>query len=328
VLDALGLSAHEAAIYLILLTDNRATGRELQARVGSAFDISLCLQGLLGRGLIRRLPGPPVQYEPLPPAIAIDGMLIEHAAEFQRLREAAARVKAQLATLHRSTEPSGLVEVVSSMEEAEHRLIQLQRASQRQVRAFDRPPFVRPRSPVYNPVEVDELLPKGIEFRVIYDAQGVQYSGRMADLLAGIAAGEQARVLPDLPTKLFIFDDTAALLPLAFDVDETNVFQQIVVHRSGLLCALIALFEAYWARALPLRLDDDAPSETANAQQPTGMNAQIMGLVAAGLTDETIARQLGVSRSTIQRRIRELLDLLGARTRFQAGVQASKRGWL
>jgi DNA-binding NarL/FixJ family response regulator len=31
---------------------------------------------------------------------------------------------------------------------------------------------------------------------------------------------------------------------------------------------------------------------------------------------------------TVQRRVRELLDRLGAGTRFQAGLQAVRRGWL
>jgi len=37
---------------------------------------------------------------------------------------------------------------------------------------------------------------------------------------------------------------------------------------------------------------------------------------------------LRISRSTVQRHIRGLMDSLGARARFQAGGQASRRGWL
>jgi DNA-binding NarL/FixJ family response regulator len=49
-------------------------------------------------------------------------------------------------------------------------------------------------------------------------------------------------------------------------------------------------------------------------------------LLAAGLKDEAIARQLGVSLRTIHRRTGDLLDRLGARTRFQAGMQAARQG--
>ena len=48
-------------------------------------------------------------------------------------------------------------------------------------------------------------------------------------------------------------------------------------------------------------------------------------LLAGGATDETIARQLGLSTRTVERRVRAMLDQLGAETRFQAGVQAARR---
>ncbi|MGD0557044.1 MAG: hypothetical protein ABSA93_18950 [Streptosporangiaceae bacterium] len=47
-----------------------------------------------------------------------------------------------------------------------------------------------------------------------------------------------------------------------------------------------------------------------------------------GLTDAAIARHLGAHLRTVQRRVRGLLDRLGAATRFQAGLQAVRRGWL
>jgi hypothetical protein len=40
------------------------------------------------------------------------------------------------------------------------------------------------------------------------------------------------------------------------------------------------------------------------------------------------ARQLGLSTGTMRRRIRTRLDDRSAANRFQAGVQASRRGWL
>ena len=54
----------------------------------------------------------------------------------------------------------------------------------------------------------------------------------------------------------------------------------------------------------------------------------ILTLLAAGASDATIARQSGISQRTVERRVRALMDQLGAGTRFQAGVQAARRGWL
>jgi DNA-binding NarL/FixJ family response regulator len=54
----------------------------------------------------------------------------------------------------------------------------------------------------------------------------------------------------------------------------------------------------------------------------------LLMLLASGLTDQGIARSLGWSIRTTQRRIHALMDDLGASTRFQMGMSATTRGWL
>ena len=44
--------------------------------------------------------------------------------------------------------------------------------------------------------------------------------------------------------------------------------------------------------------------------------------------DATVARRVGVSQRTFDRRVRSVMDRLNAQTRFQAGVLAARRGWL
>ncbi|WP_244925358.1 LuxR C-terminal-related transcriptional regulator [Georgenia faecalis] len=51
-------------------------------------------------------------------------------------------------------------------------------------------------------------------------------------------------------------------------------------------------------------------------------------MLASGAKDETIARELGLSERTLRRRSSALLARLGAANRFQAGVQAARRGWI
>jgi DNA-binding NarL/FixJ family response regulator len=48
----------------------------------------------------------------------------------------------------------------------------------------------------------------------------------------------------------------------------------------------------------------------------------------SGAKDEQIARTMGLSLRTIRRRIADLMIELGADTRFQAGAEAVRRGWL
>ena len=57
-------------------------------------------------------------------------------------------------------------------------------------------------------------------------------------------------------------------------------------------------------------------------------DVRVLGMLGAGLKDETIAKNLGVSMRTAGRRIRHVLDVLQASTRFQASAAAARHGWL
>ncbi|WP_165945224.1 hypothetical protein [Micromonospora sp. KC723] len=51
-------------------------------------------------------------------------------------------------------------------------------------------------------------------------------------------------------------------------------------------------------------------------------------MLASGAKDDAIARSLGVSARAVTRTVGELTTVLGAGSRFQAGVRAAKLGWL
>jgi DNA-binding NarL/FixJ family response regulator len=55
---------------------------------------------------------------------------------------------------------------------------------------------------------------------------------------------------------------------------------------------------------------------------------QLLGMLAAGMSDAAIARQFGVSARTARRRTRRLLERLHAATLFQAGAAAVRDGHL
>ena len=57
------------------------------------------------------------------------------------------------------------------------------------------------------------------------------------------------------------------------------------------------------------------------------MDAQILALLLAGMTDQALAGQLGLSLRTVQRRIRVLMDKAGVDTRIQLGWHAGREGW-
>lgn len=50
--------------------------------------------------------------------------------------------------------------------------------------------------------------------------------------------------------------------------------------------------------------------------------------VLPGATDDVIARTFGRSIRAVQRHLHEIMRMVGAQTRFQAGTEAVRRGWV
>ncbi len=97
--------------------------------------------------------------------------------------------------------------------------------------------------------------------------------------------------------------------------------QGLLGHSSGAVTAGLRLFERFWDLATPMgRASSGVDLDT--------RDATVLRLMAAGVADAGIARQTGLSQRTVERRVRHLMDRLGAQTRFQAGVLAVHREWL
>ncbi|MFE5539398.1 hypothetical protein ACFQ78_27090 [Streptomyces sp. NPDC056519] len=163
------------------------------------------------------------------------------------------------------------------------------------------------------------LLARGVTVRTVTDRRGNRFPEWAEELVALTELGLQARIGPRLPTRLVLVDRRTCLLPPSrSDGDGADgaalVFGASLLHRAAL-----PLFESLWARATPV----GRPDGPLTADQ-----RELLGLLASGLKDESIARRLGVHVHTARRRISRMLEDLDADTRFQAGVQAAIRGWL
>lgn len=60
----------------------------------------------------------------------------------------------------------------------------------------------------------------------------------------------------------------------------------------------------------------------------TDDDRRVLALLAGGCTDETAARQVGVSVRHLRRRVARLMNHLQVTSRFSAGVAAAHRGWI
>jgi DNA-binding NarL/FixJ family response regulator len=96
------------------------------------------------------------------------------------------------------------------------------------------------------------------------------------------------------------------------------------------VAALAYYFENLWHQASPLDAVGDANRDI--AQEPslpfTSAEHLTLQMLAEGTTDEAIARKLDISVRTVRRTVVKLIQVLGARSRFEAAVLAAKRGWV
>lgn len=130
-------------------------------------------------------------------------------------------------------------------------------------------------------------------------------------------AGERIRLLPHVPCRMVVFGDQAVVLPQEWGGGHDRA---VLIREPGVVSVCTEWFELLWAQA-------DTPADHV-AHTPDRFQSELIGLLARGVKDERIARALGVSLRTVRRRVAELLVELGVETRFQAGAEAARRGWL
>jgi DNA-binding CsgD family transcriptional regulator len=322
--DVIGLSEETQRVYAALVGLPRSTAAELGEACGSGRgSVVQTLTELVRRGLAVRTTGRPTRYTAGAPDVAVGALLQERQRQLDAARALAQRLTERHREALRIGDPDIAVELLTGPENISAAVRRLADGALHQVRAFDRPPYVdRPGS---NLEEQRRRQRTGILHRVVYDRAAVAWPGRLRDdILPSVRAGEQARTRTDLPLKMVIADDRGAIIPFSLAPGGTSAAH--LVHRSPMLVALEALFEAEWARAVPV-LDTTAPADD-GAGIPDADTLALVRLLASGCTDAAVARTQGWSQRTTQRRIQRLLTELGAATRFQAATQAALRGWL
>ena len=153
--------------------------------------------------------------------------------------------------------------------------------------------------------------------------------GVIAGTIDSLQEGVQVRVAETLPVKLLIADCDLALVALGEDQDGEP--GAVLLHRSGLLAGLQALFETLWRYAYPLEVDKLAVEGQDILDHADGglamLDRKILALLLSGLSDASVAANLGMSLRTLQRRLRHLIDLAGVETRMQLGWHAGRNGW-
>jgi sugar-specific transcriptional regulator TrmB/DNA-binding CsgD family transcriptional regulator len=324
-LDSLGVSHAEQHLYEILLHHPDRTLVEL-AELTALRETRLrgLLKSLAGKGLLTKTAHRPARYAPAPPDIAIEVLALRRQQEIEHARLAAVAFCNRVRHTNLSAVDSP-VEVVRGRAAVAHRFQQIQQLARRELLILDKPPYVVEEGEQH--VLQQELQRGGVRYRTIYDRDTLGPAERVEKLRQLAASGEEARVLHGVPMKLVIADRRIGLAPHELPGGPVTTETAVLLRSSALLDGLVTLFETLWEQATPLWPQHRWPAVRDAAADPLSTrDQQLLALLAAGLTDQAIARKLGVALRTVERRVRRMMDGLGARTRFQAGLQAAVRG--
>ncbi|GAA1790814.1 helix-turn-helix domain-containing protein [Agromyces lapidis] len=325
-LSVLGLDELQERAYrrLVQLPSGSATEVAEHLRVDLP-DVVAALESLESMGLAARSVASPEHFTASPPELALGSLIVERQ---QDIRRAELELHA-LTELFRGAAServhTDVIDVVRGRQAVAQHFAQLQRGARREVCAL-----VKPEVAVVTAEEnVDEkvALDRGVTYKVVVEKRAFEQPGFSEMAAESAAAGEQIRVAESVPLRLLVTDRELALLPLVPDETGGSEVGALLVRPSGLLDALLALFDLVWQQANPIHLgpDDSATRPGAGLEE---IDRHLLTLLQAGLTDQAIVGQLGMSLRTVQRRVHQLMAEAGVTTRFQLGSTAARRGWL
>lgn len=323
-LDAVGVGTTEWRAYQVLLRVPAATAAEVAAHLGlTTGDVLTVLSSLDQRGAVRRAPEEPHRYQAVPPDLAFGPELRRR----RRDLDIAAEVLDQLGVEYRNQlalrGSADLIEVLFG-DAIGPRVQEILRTASEEVSAFVKTPTFA--FSAADNVAEEEGLRAGVTFKTIYPREVLELAGDPFRLAHSVTAGEQARVVDETPLKMIMVDRSVAVVPV-LPASSTEP-SALLVYPSGLLDALAALFDTMWTTATPLLAAPTGTVRQAPSNTPSPQDLHLLSLLLAGLTDQAIAVQLGLSMRTVQRRVRTLIEMAGVRTRLQLVWRAAHRGWL
>ncbi|MFI9782216.1 LuxR C-terminal-related transcriptional regulator [Kitasatospora sp. NPDC051984] len=276
--------------------------------------------------LLQPDPADPARCRALPPQTAIAALAAPVEAEIQRSRAELAHRQAQVAgflAYHRQvreTGGAGEIEVIGDLQDVRDALDRASAECRSEVLTSQPGGGSRVPAAMEEALRRDRaLLGRGVRMRTLYHHTARFNGPSQAYVEAATALGAEYRTAHELFGRLIVFDRELAFLPLS-----DGTWGALVVRQEALLAYLCGIFEQAWSLARPFA----AAAEDGLEQVSQELDRTIVRMLAAGLKDEAIARRLGMSLRTARRHIADIMDELGAESRFQAGVAAARAGLL
>ncbi|MFC9270040.1 helix-turn-helix transcriptional regulator [Streptomyces zhihengii] len=314
-LTDLGITPREEDVYRTLIGRPDAGVDDIVAQCGAAHgprEVADALDALCARGLVTRT-SDGASFAATSPAEVLGAELMGRRERLDRAELALAGLVEAYRVGSMGRAQRELMEIVEGTEAVGRRYVQMQLTARSSIDFFATGGH---RAVGPETTQESRALGRGVRLRGVVDEEFLSQPQGSDNLDASLRDGTRIRTVREIPLKMIICDGETAMLPLHGQGTEVN---PSLVLRGGPVNVARALFEAVWEKARPY---------TEAVREIESVDARLMRLLLAGLTDATAAAQLGLSTRTVQRRIQALMARAGVTTRLQLGWHARDHRWV
>jgi DNA-binding CsgD family transcriptional regulator len=327
VFGILGLTSVQEAVYRTALDGPHLSDEEIAQKLDLGVDeVRTVLVTLLDMRIMRESHEEPGRLVAVDPVVGLQDLLArEHEQLMERQQQIAASQSLVLRMLAErdlsvgATTGDGVQRLVG-VDVVQQRLERLSRDVQRSVMTFM--PGGAQSSAALEAARVNDAraLGRGVTIRTIGLDSIRENDGTLSYARWLADGGGEFRTAPVLPPRMVVVDQRMALVPI--DPRDTRR-GALFLTEPGVVVSLVALFEQVWEVATPLGADRHPDREGLSPQEK-----KLLMLIAQGHTDESAAGKMFISPRTARRMMASIMERLGARSRFEAGVRAAQNGWL
>ncbi|MFJ8313980.1 MULTISPECIES: LuxR C-terminal-related transcriptional regulator [unclassified Streptomyces] len=287
-------------------------------------DAAAGVERLLRVRLLQGSPDDPSTIFAVAPETAAAQLTAPVEAQIRRRQQQLSGIREELhrfaPSYHRHRSTSGALEVLDNVQVVRDALNQASERCRTEIMASQPGGGSRVSEAMEEALVRDQaMLQRGIQLRTLYHHTARFNGPSQAYVAAASALGGHYRTAHQLFGRLIVFDRELAFIPV-----QDGSWGAVVIREPSTVAYLCEIFEQTWDQATPFTAAVGQQLETVSRE----IHETIVRLLAAGLKDEAIARRLGMSLRTARRHIADIMEQLGAESRFQAGVRAAAQGLL
>ncbi|TLF73213.1 hypothetical protein [Nocardia cyriacigeorgica] len=309
-LARLGLTAEQERVYRHLLR-TRPSGQARRA-VEVESETRTVIGELRTLGLVNE------NLTAVSPDVAVDLLVRRRITQAQRQFEgltAAWDALRELTEEHRTGRPASMIEQLPHGAAAARRIHAVLADHPGELRTL------RPHAP-HHPsrhehllgTRHEHLLAAGLRSRTVVPLRAMADARQADDARRRHALGDLHRATAEPIRPLTLVNQSVAFVPADLAEPAAGVLQ---IRGNGVVGLLADAFDRIWERAHDV---DELPVSP--------FEQQVLDALTRHATDESAARALNVSVRKFRSHVADLMDRLGAHTRFQAALLAKQRHWL